>query len=51
MKKALAAAGASGKTDAPKLGFLQGARGEEVKIDFSFPTAASVLFEAVYIPG
>ncbi len=51
VKKALTAAGAQAKIVAPRLGTLRGARGEEVKIDFSFLTAASVLFDAVYVPG
>ena len=51
MKKALTNAGAQMKVIAPKLGFLKGASGEEVKIDFSLLTSSSVLFDAVYIPG
>ena len=51
MKKALAAAGAQVKLIAPRLGFLNGTGGEASKIDFSFLTAASVLFDAVYVPG
>ncbi len=51
MKKALMNAGAQVKLIAPRLGFLQGASGEAVKIDFSLLTTASVLFDAVYIPG
>ena len=51
MKKALTDAGAQAKVVAPRLGTLKGANGEEVKIDFSFLTAASVLFDAVYVPG
>ena len=51
MKKALTDAGAQAKIVAPRLGSLKGAGGEEVKIDFSFLTAASVLFDAVYVPG
>lgn len=51
VKKALTAAGAQVKIVAPRLGFLRGAKGEEVKIDFSFLTCASVLFDAVYVPG
>ena len=51
MKKALTAAGAQAKVVAPRLGFLRGAKGAEVKIDFSFLTAGSVLFDAVYLPG
>jgi catalase len=51
MKKALTNAGAQVKIVAPRLGFLKGASGEEVKIDFSLLTASSVLFDAVYVPG
>nr|MBA3241061.1 catalase [Acidobacteriota bacterium] len=51
MKKALTGAGAQVKIVAPRLGFLKGSDGAEIKIDFSFLTCASVLFDAVYIPG
>jgi catalase len=51
VKKALTNAGAQAKIVAPRLGFLKGTSGEEVKIDFSFLTASSVLFDAVYVPG
>ena len=51
MKKALTDAGAQVKIVAPRLGFLKGASGKEAKIDFSFLTASSVLFDAVYVPG
>jgi catalase len=51
MKKALTDAGAQANIVAPRLGTLKGTGGEEVKIDFSFLTAASVLFDAVYVPG
>ncbi len=51
MKKALMAAGAQAKVVAPRLGTLKGAKGAQVTIDFSFLTAGSVLFDAVYIPG
>ncbi|HEU4478583.1 MAG TPA: DJ-1/PfpI family protein, partial [Pyrinomonadaceae bacterium] len=51
MKKALMTAGALGMTVAPRLGVLTGAGGEQCKADFSFLTASSVLFDAVYIPG
>ncbi len=51
IKKALESAGAQVKIVAPRLGFLKGTDGVEAKIDFSFLTAASVLFDAVYIPG
>jgi len=51
MKKALRKAGAQVKIVAPRLGMLKGADGEEVKIDFSFLTSASVLFDALYVVG
>jgi catalase len=49
MNKALLTAGASAKTVAPRLGVATGADGEKLKIDFSFLTASSVLFDAVYV--
>jgi catalase len=51
MNKALLTAGAAAKTVAPRLGTIKGANGEELKVDFSFLTGSSVLFDAVYIPG
>ncbi|MDK2744097.1 MAG: catalase [Nitrospira sp. BO4] len=51
MKKALTAAGAQAKVVAPRLGLLKGAKGAQIVIDFSFLTAGSVLFDAVYVPG
>ena len=51
MKKALMAAGARAKVVAPRLGVLKGVKGADVNVDFSFLTAASVLFDAVYVPG
>jgi catalase len=51
MKKALTNAGAQVKIVAPRLGSLKGSNGEEVNVDFSFLTAASVLFDAVYVSG
>ena len=51
MKKALLEAGAHGKVIAPRLGMLKGAKQTDIAIDFSFLTAGSVLFDAVYIPG
>ncbi|MEO5702353.1 MAG: catalase, partial [Gammaproteobacteria bacterium] len=51
MTKALLAAGAQAKIVAPRLGFLKGANGAEVKIDFSLLTTSSVMFDAVYVPG
>ena len=55
MKKALTGAGAVVKIVAPHLGYLKTTGGgetkTELKIDFSFLTTASVLFDAVYVPG
>jgi catalase len=50
MKKALEEAGATAKVIAPRLGFITGAKGGLVKVDQSFLTSASVLFDAVYVP-
>jgi catalase len=51
MKKALTAAGAQAKVVSPRLGTLKGVKGGQVAIDFSFLTAGSVLFDALYLPG
>ena len=51
MKKALMAEGAMLKTVAPRQGVIKTADGKAVAADFSLLTAASVLFDAVYIPG
>ncbi len=51
MKKALTAQGAQLKTVATRLGEIAGAGDKSVIADFSLLTAASVLFDAVYIPG
>jgi catalase len=51
MSKALLSAGATPKTIAPRLGVVTGANGTEIKVDCSFLTGSSVLFDAVYIPG
>jgi len=51
MKRSLTKAGAMCMTVAPRLGTLTGADGETIKADFSFLTGASVLFDAVYVPG
>jgi catalase len=51
MKKALTAAGAQAKIIAPRLGVLRGKKGAELVVDFSFLTAGSVLFDAVFVPG
>ncbi len=51
VQDALEAAGAITKIIAPKLGNIVGAEGQAIKVDQSFLTAASVLFDAVYIPS
>ncbi len=51
MKKALMAEGAMLKTVGTHLGTVQTADGKAVAADFSLLTTASVLFDAVYIPG
>lgn len=51
MKIALEIEGATVKIIAPKLGRIQGLNGREIKVDKSFLTTASVLFDAVYIPS
>jgi len=49
MKQALEAAGAQTKIVAPHLGFIASANGNQIKVDQSFLTSASVLFDAVYV--
>jgi catalase len=51
LTKALASEGAQAKIVAPRLGKLKGSKGSEIGIDFSLLTSASVLFDALYIPG
>ncbi|MEO8348208.1 MAG: catalase [Acidobacteriota bacterium] len=51
MIKTLTAAGALAKIVAPRLGALKLSDGGELPIDMSFLMAASVLFDAVYVPG
>ncbi len=51
MQEALITAGATVQLIAPKLGMIKGAHGGSLKSDQSFLTAASVLFDAVYVPG
>ena len=50
MIKALEAAGAQTKIIASHLGFIAAENGRQIKVDQSFLTAASVLFDAVYVP-
>jgi len=51
VKKAIADAGAIAEVIAPRLGTIKAADQSAVSVDQSFLTAASVLFDAVYIPG
>ncbi|MBE7175330.1 MAG: catalase [Mucilaginibacter polytrichastri] len=51
VKKALEAEGAVTEIIAPKLGKVSSSNNADVKADESFLTAASVLFDAVYVPG
>ncbi|GAB3789650.1 catalase HPII [Spirosoma horti] len=51
MKQALSAEEAVIAIIAPRLGKLKTSTGEAVKIDASLQTTASVLFDAVYVPG
>lgn len=51
MKKALEAEGAQLKTVGTRVGMIKSADGEGVKADFSLFNCASVLFDAVYVPG
>ncbi len=51
MKKTLTGEGAMVKIVAPHGGVLNGAKGGKIQIDFSLLNAASVMFDAVYIPG
>lgn len=50
-KKALLAAGAVVEIIAPKLGTIQSAEGDAINVDKRLPNAASVFYDAVYIPG
>jgi len=51
MKKALISEGALVKVVSTRVGMIKSIEGNEVNADFSFLTTASVLFDAVYIPG
>jgi len=51
VQQALTQAGGQVKVIAPRHGVLRGAHGNEVPVDFSLLTSASVLFDAVYVPG
>jgi Putative intracellular protease/amidase len=51
MKRSLTAEGSVVETVATRLGDINSSDGKVVKADHSFLTAASVLFDAVYVPG
>ncbi|MCO5934688.1 catalase [Mucilaginibacter sp. RB4R14] len=51
VKKAIEAEGGAVKIIAPRLGFITSLNDEKIQADESFLTAASVLFDAVYVPG
>ncbi|MGI9086537.1 MAG: catalase [Chthoniobacterales bacterium] len=51
MKKALTSKGAIAAVIAPGGGTIKGSQGGEITVDFSLLNVASVLFDAVYIPG
>jgi catalase len=50
MKTALTTAGAQCKLIAPHGGFIKDSKGADNQVDMSFLTAASVIFDAVYVP-
>ncbi|MFN3378228.1 MAG: catalase HPII [Runella zeae] len=51
MKKGLLAEGAVVEVIAPKLGYILSENNKSIKVDKSFLTTASVLYDAVYVPG
>ena len=51
LRSALDAEGAMAKLIAPRLGTLRTDDGSERKIDYSFLTTSSALFDAVFVPG
>jgi catalase len=51
MKKTLEGKGAMVKVIAPHLGFIKSSSGAEIKVGESFLTAASVVYDAVFVPG
>lgn len=51
VKEALVAAGAVVEIIAPRLGYIISENDEQIHVDHSFLTAASVLYDAVYVPG
>lgn len=51
MQKALQSEGAMVEVISTKLGYIVSEMNEEIKVDKSFLTTASVLYDAVYVPG
>ena len=51
IKEALTAAGAVPKIVATHAGHIKDDKGAAIKVDFTFLTSASVLFDAVYVPS
>lgn len=51
IKQALINAGAHAKIVAPHGGILKTMQGEELQVEMTFATGASVMFDAVYVPG
>ncbi len=51
VKEALAAEGAVVEVIAPRQGYVVSQNDEQIPVDKSFLTAASVLYDAVYVPG
>ncbi|MEO6932441.1 MAG: catalase, partial [Chitinophagaceae bacterium] len=51
VKKAIESAGGMCEIIAPRLGFISGINDQSLPVSKSFLTAASVLYDAVYVPG
>jgi catalase len=51
VKEAIEAEGGAVNIIAPRLGFITSLNDEQIQVDENFLTAASVLFDAVYVPG
>jgi catalase len=51
IKEALVAAGAAAEVIAPRQGYITAENDENIFVDKSFLTAASVFYDAVYVPG
>jgi catalase len=51
IKQALTAAGAEAKIVSKFMGTIKTAKGEALQVDKTFLTSASVMFDAIYVPG